>query len=137
MGISLKAARMGRVKFGIERSFTCPHPEFETQFGLINQFLAVPTLSRRNCIYAAKQVARMRDFPAWAGDIFKQKEIDYLDERVAAARERVKLRDEKRQAKQATVEGANKSSKKDTPVPALPSQSPEDIWLKALAEKKS
>ena len=96
MASTLRALRLQKCKWGIERSFVEPHPKFEIQFTLINQFLATPNLGRKSIMWGAKMVAKLRDFPNWLEDREKQKEIDYLDERVSAARERLAQREAKK-----------------------------------------
>ena len=134
MASTLRALRLQKCKWGIERSFVEPHPKFEVQFNLINQYLATPRLGRKSIMWGAKQVARIRDFPQWLGDINKQKEIDYLDERVAAAWERFHAREAEREEKAAKK--ASKKTDKDTPV--IPSsttaEDPAEKWKRLLGE---
>lgn len=123
-GRTWKSVRQTRNKVGIDRAFETAFPKFEVQFGLINNFLSGQTLSLRNIRYAAKQVARLREFPAWVEDVAKQKEINYLDERVAEAFARLERREEKRAAKI----GKTVRRRKTEPVAPGPPSPDQDIW---------
>jgi hypothetical protein len=119
VGWNTKSIRMNKNRAGIERSFVCPHPNIEVTFSLVNQWLANPSLSYKNCLLAAKWLSRMRDLPAWQ-NIEDQKKINYLDERVAVAKERVQRREEKRETKKAEAAGLKprrKTKYKPAPTP--------------------
>jgi hypothetical protein len=139
VGWNTKSIRMTKNRAGIERSLVCPHPKIDVTWSLINQWLANPSLSYKNCLLAAKWVARMRDLPAWQ-NVEDQKEINFLDERVDAAKQRVQKREERREAKKAEAAGikpARKSKNKPVPVaPAAPPTDPLDLWNSMLEEKK-
>ncbi len=140
MGWNTKSIRMSKNRTGIERSFVCPHPNIEVTFGLVNQWLANPSLSYKNCLLAGRWVARCRDLPAWQ-NVEDQKKINYLDERVGAAKERVQKRDERRAAKKAEAAGLKTGCKaKGVPAPAQPPvplpYNPVDVWDQIIEEKK-
>lgn len=124
-GRTWKSVQQTRNKAGIERSFVTDVPIFEVQFGLINQFLGGQTLSLCNIRYAAKQLQRLREFPLWLQDIEKQKQINFLDGRIAEALERLHRRDERRAAKKAKE---TRSRKAEPVAPPTPPPADQDIW---------
>jgi hypothetical protein len=138
MGWNTKSIRMNKNRAGIERSFVCPHPNVDVTFSLVNQWLANPSLSYKNALLAAKWVARMRDLPAWQ-NVEDQKKINFLDERVDAAKERVQRREEKRQAKKAEAEDqkpGRKSKGKPATAPPGPAVDLVKLWESMSEEKK-
>lgn len=126
MGWNTKSIRMSKNRAGIERSFVCPFPKLEITFALINQWLANPSLSYKNCLLAGKWVATARDLPTWQS-VEDQKKLNYLDERVGAAKERFRKREERRAAKEAEAAGTKPGRKsKGKPTPAEPPAI--DVW---------
>ena len=70
--INRKSERMFRDRRGIERSFVCPNPSFDTQFFLLNSWLSIPTLSRKHVNWAGEQVDKVREM--WKANLEFQKD---------------------------------------------------------------
>jgi|GEM_PF-4098184 len=144
MGMNYKSYIMNKNRAGIERSLSCPFPKLSVFFQLLNQFLVNPRLSYKNCLYAQRCINKARAIPDWQ-DIESQKHLNFLDEQVGKAKERVAKRKEKRAAKKAEALGikAGKPGRppKNAPV-RPPAEGPEaaearkKLWQSMLEEKK-
>jgi hypothetical protein len=132
---NLKGVIMGRNRAGIDHEMKKEHPPLGTVFGLLNQWLCFTTISRRNILWAQGHVQALRSHADWANDIPAQEKLDRLDQAVAAAKERLARRDEKRARVKAAEEP--KVDRRLKPVEALPTpaQDPSEIWAAALKEK--
>jgi hypothetical protein len=109
-GLNNKSINMAADKRGIERSLTTKFPNFAVTFNLLHRFLGGRLLGERNIAYAAQQLRRFREHPAFCENLDFIKEIDLLDARLNAAKDRFKRRTEwriaqKYEAAQAKVEG--------------------------------
>jgi hypothetical protein len=156
-GINRKALNMKADKAGIERSLVAPFPKFAIAYNLIYGFLGGRLLSLPNIMYAEKQIRRLREHPAFQ-DLSFQKEIDCLDARLNAAKDRHKRRVEWRVAQkyerdQAKAEGraprnvkefgdwkpggrGRPPKKKDAAAVPAPSSDLMELWSSMLKENK-
>jgi hypothetical protein len=134
-----KSIIFARNRAGIERAVTREHPSLGVAFGLLNQFLCFTTLSRRNILWAAKHVQTLREHTDWINDISSQEKLDRLDQAVAAAKERLQRRKEKRERiEEAALPKADRKKKSSEPVaPPTPTTDHIDVWDKILDSQRT
>jgi hypothetical protein len=137
---NLKSIIMGRNRTGIDHEMKKEHPSLHVAFGLLNQWLSFPTLSRLNILYAARHVQTLREHVDWINDIPSQDKIDRLDRAVADAKARLQRREDKREkikaAEVAAEPKVDRRRKVVEPLPPAPEVDPSSIWKKANEERK-
>jgi hypothetical protein len=116
VGINLKSYRISTLKVKLLGLREKKLPYY--QLACLEELLGIKTISYRNCLYAQKYIATVRDL--YPDDPEVQAKFNALNERIEAAAERRRRRKEKRDAAKGTGLAPKKRGRSAKPEPTPP-----------------